>query len=546
MLAVSNLDEVVKIIRGSKGPPEAREKLLAREWPVAEIAPYIKLVEAFDDSGDGDTYRMSDAQVRAILALRLSSLTALGRDEIGGELETLAASITELLEILANRARLYEVMGEELDAIDAAFSTPRRTEITAGGDDIDDEDLIERQDMVVTVTLGGYIKRTPLDTFRTQARGGKGRSGMSTKDEDAVTKLFVTSTHTPVLFFSTAGKVYRMKVWKLPEGAPQARGRPMVNLLPLAAGETISTVLPLPENEAEWKDLHILFATAKGLVRRNSMDQFTRVPTAGKIAMRFSESDDDDAENSSDRLIGVTLLTEEDDVLLATRGGKAIRFAATDVREFQSRTSAGVRGAKLLGDDEVISLSILRGTEWDKDSETKDAYLKAAPWKEGDREATLPAEQVQAMADAEEFVMTVCANGYGKRSSAYEYRRTNRGGQGITNIDNLARNGPVVASFPAHKGEQLMLVTDQAKLIRMSVGDTRVIGRGSSGVRLFDVGKDEHVVSAARIEESEDEAETDVRGDIEAISPEVDPQVDGDTGEDLSDGGEAQGPADEE
>ncbi|NIJ08294.1 DNA gyrase subunit A [Sphingomonas vulcanisoli] len=545
VLAVSNLDEVVKIIRGSKGPPEARARLLEREWPIAEIAPYIKLVEAFDGASDGDTYRMSDAQVRAILALRLSSLTALGRDEIGGELETLAASITELLEILANRARLYEVMGEELDAIDAAFSTPRRTEITAGGDDIDDEDLIERQDMVVTVTLGGYIKRTPLDTFRTQARGGKGRSGMATKDEDAVTKLFVTSTHTPVLFFSTAGKVYRMKVWKLPEGAPQARGRPMVNLLPLAAGETISTVLPLPENEEQWKDLHILFATAKGLVRRNSMDQFTRVPTAGKIAMRFSESDEDDAENTTDRLIGVTLLTEEDDVLLATRNGKAIRFAATDVREFQSRTSAGVRGARLLGDDEVISLSILRGTPWDKDSETKEKYLKAAPWKEGERESDLDPALVEQMAAAEEFVMTVCANGYGKRSSAYEYRRTNRGGQGITNIDNLGRNGPVVASFPAHNGEQLMLVTDQAKLIRMSVGDTRVIGRGSSGVRLFDVGKDEHVVSAARIEESEDEAEGDVRSEIEAVSPEVDPQVEGDTGEDLSDGGEAEGPTPE-
>uniref|UniRef100_UPI001576DD70 DNA gyrase subunit A n=1 Tax=Sphingomonas bacterium TaxID=1895847 RepID=UPI001576DD70 len=536
VLAVSNLDEVVGIIRGSSGPPQARERLLARSWPIAEIAPYIRLVEAFDAAVEGDTYTMTEAQVRAILALRLSSLTALGRDEIGGELEQLAASITELLEILANRARLYEVMVAELDVIDAAFSTPRRTEIAAGGDDIDDEDLIERQDMVVTVTLGGYIKRTPLDTFRTQARGGKGRSGMATKDEDAVTKLFVTSTHTPVLFFSTAGKVYRLKVWKLPEGAPQARGRPMVNLLPLAPGETISTVLPLPEDEAEWGKLHILFATAKGLVRRNSMDAFTNIRTAGKIAMRFGT--DEDSEDASDRLIGVSLLTEEDDVLLATRGGKAIRFAATDVREFQSRTASGVRGARLADGDEVISLSILRG--FAASTEEREAYLRAAPWKDDKAgEVSLGAERMTEFAEAEEFILTVCANGYGKRSSAYEYRRIGRGGQGITNIDNLARNGPVVASFPAHSGEQLMLVTDQAKLIRMSVGDTRVIGRGSAGVRLFDVGKDEHVVAAARIEEAEEEAEGDLRPEGDAAAA-IDPIPDAEPGEDLADGGEAE------
>jgi DNA gyrase subunit A len=538
VIAVTNLDEVVRIIRGSSSPAEARAALLAREWPIAEIAQYIQLVEAVEHEVEGDTYRLSEAQVRAILDLRLHRLTALGRDEIGGELKQLADSIGELLEILGNRRRLYEVMEEELDAITSAFATPRRTEIAPAGDDIDDEDLIEREDMVVTVTMGGYIKRTPLQAFRTQARGGKGRSGMATKDEDAVTKLFVTSTHTPVLFFSTAGKVYRLKVWKLPEGAPQARGRPMINLLPLAPGETISTVLPLPEDEAEWGKLHILFATAKGLVRRNSMDAFTNIRAAGKIAMRFGT--DDESEDASDRLIGVSLLTEEDDVLLATRNGKAVRFAATDVREFQSRTSAGVRGAKLLGDDEVISLSILKA--FDATTEERDAYLKAAPWKEGDREPTLSPERMAEFEANEEFILTVCCNGYGKRSSAYEYRRTSRGTQGITNIDNLERNGPVVASFPAHNGEQLMLVTDQAKLIRMSVGDTRVIGRGSAGVRLFHVAPDEHVVSAARIEESEEEAEGDVRGDVEAISPEIDPQIAGDTSEDLADGGEAEAP----
>jgi DNA gyrase subunit A len=312
-----------------------------------------------------------------------------------------------------------------------------------------------------------------------------------------------------VLFFSTAGKVYRLKVWRLPEGAPQARGRPMVNILPLAEGETISTVLPLPEDEAEWKDLHVIFATAQGSVRRNSMDAFANVPSNGKLAMRF----DDEA---TDRLIGVALLTEEDDVLLATRNGKAIRFEATAVREFQSRTSTGVRGISLKDGDEVISLSILKG--FDATTEERDAYLRAAAWKDNEVSPTLSHERMKSFGEAEEFILTVCANGYGKRSSAFEYRRTNRGGQGITNIDNIARNGPVVASFPAHDEEQLMLVTDQAKLIRMSIGDTRVIGRGSAGVRLFNVAEGEHVVSAARIEESEDEAEAIVDGDDQALA----------------------------
>ena len=512
VIAVTNLDEVVRMIRGSASPAEARAKLIAREWPSSEIAGYLRLVEAVDDEATGETYRLSDIQVRAILDLRLHRLTALGRDEIGDELTTLSGSIAELLAILADRVKLYAVMRGELQAVRDEFATPRRSEIAAAADGIDDEDLIEREDMVVTVTVQGYIKRTPLEAFRAQARGGKGRSGMTTKDEDVVTGLFVTSTHTPVLFFSTAGKVYRMKVWRLPEGGPATRGRPMVNLLPLGPGETISTVLPLPEDEAEWGKLHVMFATAKGYVRRNSMDAFANIRTAGKIAMKF-ESDDAD-----DRLIGVSLLTESDDVLLATRQGKAIRFAATDVREFQSRDSTGVRGAKLASGDEVISLSVLHGTPFD--AEQREAYLKAAPWKEG-REATLPQETVDAMQAAEEFILTVCVNGYGKRSSAYEYRRTNRGGQGITNIDNLARNGPVVASFPTHSGEQLMLVTDQAKLIRLSVGDTRVIGRNSAGVRLFNVAEGEHVVSAARIEETEEEAEVNLSDGSEAMAPDT-------------------------
>ncbi|SCW84737.1 DNA gyrase subunit A [Sphingobium faniae] len=499
VIAVTNMDEVVRIIRGSASPAEARESLLAREWPVEQIAPYLRLVEAIETEVTGDAYRLSDTQVRAILDLRLHRLTALGRDEIGNELAELAAAIAEYLEILGNRVKLYAVMREEFEIIERDFATPRLSEITAAADGIEDEDLIEREDMVVTVTMQGYIKRTPLDTFRAQARGGKGRSGMATKDEDAITELFVTSTHTPVLFFSTIGKVYRLKVWRLPEGGPATRGRPMVNLLPLAPGETISTVLPLPEDEAEWSNLHVMFATAKGSVRRNSMDAFTNVPSNGKIAMKF------DGEDADDQLIGVALLNESDDVLLATRQGKAIRFPGDDVREFQSRNSTGVRGIRLAGGDDVISLSILHRAGI-TDQEEREDYLRFAPWKaEKEGAPQMSAERYEELQAKEQFILTVCANGYGKLSSAYEYRRTGRGGQGITNIDNIARNGPVVASFPATRQDQLMLVTDQAKLIRTGLDSLRVIGRNSAGVRLFNVADNEHVVSAARIDESDED-----------------------------------------
>jgi DNA gyrase subunit A len=527
VVAVTNLDEVVRIIRGSNNPAAARAALLAREWPIGDIAQYIRLVEAIepDAEQEGGTYKLSEVQVKAILDLRLHRLTALGRDEIGDELKVLAAAIEEFLSILADRVKLYGVMKDELVQVKELYATPRLSEITAAWDGLEDEDLIEREDMVVTVTMQGYIKRTPLDTFRAQAKGGKGRAGMATKDEDAITHLFVTSTHTPVLFFSTAGKVYRMKVWRLPEGGPATRGRPMINLLPLTQGETISTVLPLPEDEETWGNLHVMFATAKGSVRRNSMDAFANIRTNGKIAMKFEDG-------SEDRLIGVSLLTEDDDVLLATKQGKAIRFAATDVREFQSRDSTGVRGARLADGDEVISMSVLRG--FDATPQEREDYLKAAPWKEGEREITLSSERMAEFEAAEEFVLTVTANGYGKRTSAYEYRRTNRGGQGITNIVSSDRNGPVVASFPAHNGEQLMLVTDQAKLIRTTVGSVRVTGRNTQGVILFRVAKDEHVVSAARIEESDDEAEVDLADGPVAGEP----VPDGDIGEDLAEGPE--------
>ncbi len=536
VVAVTNLDEMVRIIRGSPNPAAARNALLMREWPIAEIAPYIKLVEAVETEVTGDVYRLSDLQVRAILDLRLHRLTALGRDEIGDELKTLADSIAELLAILADRAKLYAVLREELVEVRALFATPRRSEIANAADGIDDEDLIEREDMVVTVTVQGYIKRTSLDTFRAQGRGGKGRAGMATKDEDAITELFVTSTHTPVLFFSTLGRVYRMKVWRLPEGGANTRGRPMINLLPLAEGEKISTVLPLPEDETEWGKLHVMFATAKGSVRRNSMDAFTSIRTAGKIAMKFEGEDEDD------RLVGVALLDEGDDVLLATRQGKAIRFAGTEVREFQSRDSTGVRGMRLANGDEVISLSILHKVGV-RDQEEREDYLRHATWKPEDTEGVRKPREMddarfEELMGKEQFILTVCSNGYGKLSSAYDYRRTGRGGQGITNIDNIKRNGLVVASFPASKGHQLMLVTDQAKLIRMSLGDLRVISRNSAGVRLFNVADDEHVVSAARIEETEGDAEADLtEGEIRETAP--------DTGADTTDDSAA-GPADGE
>ena len=516
VVAVSNLDEVVAIIRGSPNPAEARRRLSEREWPIGEIAQYIRLVEAIEPDAEqaGGTYRLSERQVKAILELRLHRLTALGRDEIGGELEELAAAIQEHLAILGDRARLYQVMREELEEIRRQYATPRLSEIAPAWDGLEDEDLIEREDMVVTVTLGGYIKRTPLSTFRAQNRGGKGRAGMATKQEDAVIELFVTSTHNPVLFFSSQGRVYRLKVWKLPEGAPQTKGRPMVNLLPLAEDERITNVLPLPEDENEWDSLHIMFATAQGMVRRNSMAAFTNVPSNGKYAMGF-------VEGSEDKLIGVQLLSETQEVFLASNSGKAIRFAASDARETKSRTGIGVRGMTLKKDAQVVSLAILDAN--DATVEEREAYLRAAPWKDNPAAPEVSAERMAELEQREEFILTVTANGYGKISSAYEYRTIGRGGQGLTNIgvpeSDPGRNGPVVASFPVKHGEQIMLVTDRAKLIRMGVElrhllqdpesqeesskGFRIIGRPSAGVRLFDVGKDEHVVSAVRIDEEE-------------------------------------------
>ena len=539
VIAVSNMDEVVAMIRSSPNPGEARRKLLVKEWPIGDIAQYIRLVEAIEPTADetGGTYRMSERQVKAILDLRLHRLTALGRDEIGDELKQLALEIEEYLSILADRAKLYAVMRQELQDIRDLYATPRKSEIAPAYDGLEDEDLIERDEMVVTVTLDGYIKRTPLSTFRAQNRGGKGRAGMSTKDEDAISNMFVTSTHNPVLFFSTAGKVYRLKVWKLPEGGPNTRGRPIINLLPaLDKDETIAQVLPLPEDEDSWGELSVVFATASGSIRKNSMDAFANIPSNGKLAMRFDEGSDD-------KLIGVALLDPTDHVLLASREGKAIRFAAEELREFTSRTSTGVRGMTLREGDQVISLSILRGDL--PSMEEREEYLRIAPWK-GNEDAPPLSEAQLAMADAEEFILTVCSNGYGKMSSAYEYRQTGRGGQGVVNIDNIKRNGLVVASFTATRADQLMLVTDKAKLIRIGLDSLRILGRNTSGVRLFDVGKDEHIVSAVRIDEQEApendgeeavvEEMVERRGGGDETTP--DTTVDRDSNLDEGDGGE--------
>ncbi len=514
VIAVSNLDEVVAMIRSAANPAEARSKLLAKEWPIGDIAQYIRLVEAIEPTADetGGTYKLSERQVKAILELRLHRLTALGRDEIGDELKELAMQIEELLSILADRVKLYAVMREELEEVRATYATPRVSEIAPAWDGLEDEDLIEREEMVVTVTHGGYIKRTPLATFRAQARGGKGRSGMATKDEDAVTELFVTSTHNPVLFFTNTGRVYRLKVWKLPEGGPQTRGRPMVNLLPLGEDEKVTNVLPLPEDEAEWEKLGIVFATQQGMVRRNSMDSFANVPSNGKYAMGF-------VEGSGDKLIGVQLVDESQEIFLASTNSKAIRFEATAARETKSRTGIGVQGMGPKGDIEVVSLAVLNQTG--TTVEEREQYLRAAPWKNNDAVSEIAQERMAEMAEKEQFILTICANGYGKISSSFEYRVTGRGGKGVVNIgepSEKGRNGPVVASFPVTHGDQIMLVTDQGKLIRLGVEFRHMVengfeelkgwaiyGRGSSGNRLFNVSKNEHIVSVARIEDPADD-----------------------------------------
>jgi len=542
-VAVANLDEIIALIRAAPDPATAREGLTSRAWPAADVAPLVALVgePGREVAADG-TYQLSDEQARAILDLRLQRLTGLERDKIAEELRGLIAEIAGYLEILGSRARLIEVLREELMAIRERFATPRRTQIEDVEFEADIEALIQREAMVVTVSHAGYIKRVPLSTYRAQRRGGRGRAGMAIREEDFLNEVFVASTHAPVLFFTSSGRVYKLKVHRLPLGTPQARGRPMVNLLPnLVAGETISTVMPLPEDEESWADLTVMFATANGYVRRNALSDFGDVRANGKIAMKF------EGEDADDRLIAVATCTDADDVLLATRNGKAIRFPVGDVRVFSGRNSVGVRGIRLLGDDMVISMSILRHEEVAPD--TRNAYLSLAARRRrpigedgeeapepppepeetegepGEEEWAITEETYTDLAQREECVLSVTEKGFGVRTSAYDYRITGRGGQGIDNMDLRRRDGDaVVAVFPVGGNDQIMLVTDGGMVIRCPVHDIRIARRRSQGVVIFKIGEGERVVSVARLPEvAEDNGDgtedstDDQPGDIQQI-----------------------------
>ncbi|MBV9585808.1 MAG: DNA gyrase subunit A [Alphaproteobacteria bacterium] len=532
LVAVASIDEIIALIRAAPDPAAARADLVGRRWPAGDVAPLIALVEAEGRGvAEDGTYQLSDEQARAILDLRLQRLTGLERDKISEELRELVSEIGGHLEILRSRARLIEVLRGELLDIKEQFANPRRTTIEDVEFETDIEDLIQREDMVVTVSHAGYIKRVPLSTYRAQRRGGRGRAGMAIREEDFLSQVFVASTHSPVLFFTSSGRVYKLKVHRLPLGTPQARGRPMVNLLPnLAEGETISTVMPLPEDEESWSGLTVMFATANGYIRRNALSDFIDVRANGKIAMKF------EGEDADDRLIAVATCTENDDVLLATRNGKAIRFPVGDVRVFAGRSSVGVRGIRLLGssdagEDQVISMSILRHEEISPDvrkgylgmardrrrqmgeeSEAAEAQTpeQTAEPEDGENgngtgEAALTEEQFLDLAAREEFVLSVTEKGFGVRSSAYDYRITGRGGQGVNNMDLSRRQDAVVAVFPVGPNDQVMLVTDAGMVIRVPVNDIRIARRGSAGVVVFRVDEEERVVSVARLPEVAEE-----------------------------------------
>jgi len=513
-LAVVNLDPVIKLIREASDPAIARARLMEKPWPVGDIRPLIELVNEPGHPIVDGTYRLSEEQAKAILDLRLHRLTGLERDKIGDDLKALVEEIGGYLEILGSRKRLYEILRGELVKIKEEFADKRRTELGEGEVDTDIEDLIQPEDMVVTVTHGGYIKRVPLSTYRAQRRGGRGRSGMATRDEDFLSQVFVANTHTPMLFFSSTGMVYQLKVFRLPLGTPQARGKAMVNILPLKEGETITTLMPLPADEAKWESMHVMFATSLGNVRRNSLSDFLNIKANGKIAMKLDEGE---------KLIAVSTCSEEQDVLLSARGGKCIRFHVGEVRVFAGRSSTGVRGIKLEDKDEVISMSMLRHSEYDVAERA--AYLRMAKVRRGGEtepengaestpeegeEAAVPAitlseERYAEMAGREDFILTVTAKGFGKRSSSYEYRIAGRGGKGIANIEVTKKNGEVVASFPVRQQDQIMLVTDSGQLIRTPVHDIRIAGRKTQGVTVFKVAEGERVVSVTRLGEDDDE-----------------------------------------
>lgn len=501
-IAVSNIDEIIRIIKSSLDPLSAKEQIMQKAWDVSNILSLIKLVDDKTMNAiDGKCY-LTEIQAKAILEMRLQRLTAMEKNKLEKDLGELAQEITHYLEILGSRAKLLEILKSELIRIKTEFATPRLTSIEIGDFEQDIEDLIQREEMVVTVTLGGYIKRVPLVTYRAQRRGGKGRSGLSMRDEDITTQVFVGNTHTPMLFFSNIGQVYSLKLYKLPLGNPQSKGRPIVNILPLKEGEHISNIMPLPENQDEWDNLNIIFATSQGNIRRNDLSDFKRIQANGKIAIRLDDTD---------RLINVKVCKDEDHVLLATQLGKAIRFPASSVRVFKSRTSDGVRGMKLGKSDCVISMTILQGILVNMEErenylsiplETRLAITEGQEFSSEELGVNLSKERVQEMAKAEEFILTVAENGFGKRSSAYEYRITNRGGSGIVNMDVSNKTGLVVAVMPVAMSDELMLITNNGKLIRCKLESVRITGRNTSGVILFKTDTGEKVVSASLIADS--------------------------------------------
>lgn len=521
-IAVENLDPVIELIRTAENPVVAKEALLARAWPAGDVEPLVKLIaEPGRDVVDG-TYRLSEAQAKAILDLRLQRLTGLERDKIHEELRSIGHEIEEYLSILASREKLMGIMKDEFTAIKTEYANPRRTEIQDIEIDTDIESLIQREEMVVTVTEAGYIKRVPLNAYKAQKRGGKGKSGMTTKEEDFVTRVFVSSTHTPVLFFSSKGIVYKMKVYKLPLGSPTSKGKPFVNLLPLTEGENITAIMKLPENEEECKNLSIMFATSQGNIRRNSLMDFVNVQSNGKIAMKLDEGD---------KLVNVALCDDACDVMLAAKSGKCNRFAVADCRVFVGRNSSGVRGIKLAESDEVISMSILKHTK--ASTEERDEYLRLSSGlkraeydKDAEEQAfnsltpSISYDLFKEMRENEEFILTVTTTGYGKRTSAYEYRITARGGQGVANMEMSERNKEVISSFPIKDDHQIMMVTDGGKLIRMPVEDIRIAGRKTQGVILFRTAENENVVSVTWLDADDDgdNEEEDIVNEFDGVT----------------------------
>jgi DNA gyrase subunit A len=506
-VAVSNVDEVVATIRGSSDPAEAREKLMTRRWPAGDIAEYINLIDDPSHRVNEDgTYNLSETQARAILDLRLQRLTAMGVKEITDELQELAAKIRDYLDILRSRERIMEIISNELREVKELFAVPRRTEISDWAGDMEDEDLIEREDMVVTVTSGGYIKRTPLAEFRSQRRGGKGLASMATKEDDVVTTLFVANTHTQLLFFTTDGMVYKLKTWRLPLAGRSARGKAIVNILPIAGGVSIAAIMPVDVPEAEWDELQIVFATSQGDVRRNALSDFTNVMRNGKIAMKLPEGVS---------LVNARIADEDDDVMLVTDGGRAIRFPTTDVRVFKGRDSTGVRGIRLGERDRVVSMAVIR--HFEATPEERAAYLKqrrlvAGAPEEGEADddeieveaGQLSTERYAEMSAAEDLILTITARGMGKLTSSHDYPVRGRGGQGVAAVDRTMRGGPLVASFPVDPADQVMLATSTGQSIRVPVEGISFRSRSAGGVKVFDTGKGEVVVSVARIADQGD------------------------------------------